>query len=51
MESRKDIVIKILPRDIEERNEILGVKLYDAKPSAVKVSKKDTCIIEIVTDA
>jgi len=25
--------------------------LYDAEPSAVKISKKDTCIIEIVTDA
>jgi solute carrier family 8 (sodium/calcium exchanger) len=25
--------------------------LYDAEPSAVKISKKDTCIVEIVTDA
>lgn len=35
----------------EERNEIFGVKLYDAFPAAVKISKKDTQVIEIVTDA
>lgn len=26
------------------------MKLYDAEPIAVKVSKKDTAIVEIVTD-
>lgn len=35
----------------EERNEIFGVKLYDADPIAVKISKKDTCVVEIVTDS
>jgi hypothetical protein len=34
----------------EERDEIFGVKLFDAEPSAVKISKKDTVICEIVTD-
>lgn len=34
----------------EERNEIFGVKLFDAEPSEVKISKKDTVICEIVTD-
>ena len=33
-----------------ERDEIFGVKLFDAEPSAVKISKKDTVICEIVTD-
>ena len=33
------------------RDEIFGVQLYDAEPAAVKISKKDTCIVEIVNDA
>ena len=35
----------------EQRDEIFGLKLYDAEPSAVKISKKDTVVIQIVTDA
>ena len=35
----------------EERDEIFGLKLYDADPSAVKISKKDTAVIQIVTDS
>lgn len=34
----------------QERDEIFGLKLYDAEPSAVKISKKDTAVIQIVTD-
>ena len=30
---------------------MFGLKLYDAEPAIVKVSKKDTAIIEIVTDS
>ncbi len=33
------------------RDEIFGVQIFDAQPAAVKISKKDTCVIEIVTDA
>ena len=50
-ESRKTINITILEKEGEERDEIFGLKLYDADPAAVKISKKDTAIIEIVTDA
>ena len=35
----------------EERDEIFGLKIYGAEPSGVKISKKDTAIIEIVTDS
>ena len=51
-ESQKTISIKILEHEdpSEERNELFGVKLSDAEPAAVKISKKDTAIIEIVTD-
>jgi len=51
MESKKEIVIPIKVRDNdEERDEMFGVKLYDPWPAAVKVSKKDTLVVEIVTD-
>ena len=52
-ESKKFITVKILEHEdlSEERNEIFGLKLYEAEPAAVKISKKDTAIIEIVTDA
>ena len=30
---------------------MFGLKLYDAEPAAVKISKKDTIPIEIVTDS
>lgn len=52
-ESKKTITVKILAHENpdDERDEIFGVKLYDAEPGVVKISKKDTCIIEIVTDA
>ena len=54
-ETEKEIVVPILKREDENedtvRDEIFGVKLFDADPSIVKISKKDTCIVEIVTDA
>jgi hypothetical protein len=51
LESKKEIVIPIKVRDNdEERDEMFGVKLYDPWPAAVKVSKKDTLVVEIVTD-
>ena len=52
-ESKKAITIKILAHEDpdEERDEIFGLKLYDAEPNVVKISKKDTAVIEIVTDA
>ena len=52
-ESRKQIKIKVLEHEDpeEERDEIFGLKLYDAEPSAVKISKKDTIVVQIVTDA
>jgi len=53
-ESEKEIVIPIIQRETENdepRDEIFGVQIYDAHPAAVKISKKDTCIVEIVTDA
>ncbi len=51
-ESKKSITIKILAHEDpdEDRNEIFGLMLYDAEPSEVKISKKDTLIVEIVTD-
>lgn len=52
MESKKEITVPILQKEgEEERDEMFGIKLYDAWPAAVKVSKKDTLVIEIVTDA
>lgn len=53
-ESENEIEIAIIQRENENdepRDEIFGVQLYDAHPAAVKISKKDTCIVEIVTDA
>ena len=54
-ESSKQIVIPILAHpdapDDEIRDEIFGVKLYDPLPAAVKVSRKDVCVIEICKDA
>ena len=54
-ESSKQIVIPILPHpdapEDEVRDEIFGVKLYDPQPAAVKVSRKDVCVIEICKDA
>lgn len=48
-EREKEIRIPILKHADadadEERDEIFGLKLYDAEPSAVKISKKDTAII------
>jgi len=51
-ESKQTISIKILEHEdpSEERNEIFGVKIFDSDPVAVKISKKDTAVIEIVTD-
>lgn len=48
-----EITIKIIQKEgkEEKRDEIFGVQIYEAKPSAVRISKKDTCVIEIVTDA
>lgn len=49
----KTITIPIVEHEDkdEERNEMFGLKLYDAEPVAVKISKKDTVMIEIVTDS
>ena len=48
-------MIPILERpDLEDdakRDEVFGVKIYNAQPSVVKISKKDSIIVEIVTDA
>jgi len=35
----------------EVRDEIFGVQLFEAEPIAVKISKKDMCVVEIVNDA
>ena len=52
---RQEILVPILKReDLDEdqkRDEIFGVKIWDAQPSVVKISKKDRIIVEIVTDA
>ena len=37
--------------DEEKRDEVFGVRIFDANPSVVKISKKDRIIVEIVTDA
>ena len=54
-ELRKEIVIPILKHEGvdegAERDEIFGVKLYEPEPAAVKISKKNTLMIEIVTDS
>lgn len=54
-EVEKEIIVPIIVRkegeENQERDEIFGVKLYDPQPSIVKISKKDTVIVEIVTDA
>ena len=47
-------MIPIIQRENENgepRDEIFGVQIFEAHPAAVKISKKDTCIVEIVTDA
>ena len=51
-QSRQEIEVKILERDdLEKRDEVFGVRLSNAQPSVVKISKKDSLIVEIVTDA
>ena len=54
-EVEQEIKIPILPRsDLPEdakRDEIFGLKIFNAQPSVVKISKKDQIIVEIVTDA
>jgi len=50
----QEIVVPILAKEIEgdePRDEIFGVQLFNANPAAVKISKKDTCFVEIVADA
>lgn len=51
-ESQKEIIVKILEHEdpSEERNEMFGLKLFEAEPVAVKISKKDTLVVTIVTD-
>jgi hypothetical protein len=45
------ITVRILQKETDEpREEIFGVKIFDASPQGVKVSKKDTCFVEIVSD-
>lgn len=53
-ECEKDIIVPIIQRTLkqgEERNEMFGVKLYSPDPIAVKISKKNTAMVEIVSDA
>ena len=54
-EVEKEICVPILERhDLgkdAKRDEIFGVKISNAQPSVVKISKKDRIIVEIVTDA
>jgi len=53
-ESEKEIVVAIIAKENEDgapRDEIFGVQLFKAEPAGVKISKKDTCLVEIVTDA
>ena len=54
-EVEQEIVVPILERpDLEDdakRDEVFGVKIFNAQPSVVKISKKDRIIVEIVTDA
>ena len=51
-ESQKEIVVKILEHEdpSEERHEMFGLMLFEAEPSVVKISKKDTLVVTIVTD-
>ena len=54
-EGKKEIVIPILRHDNApaggERDELFGVQLYDPEPAIVKISKRNTLLVEIVTDA
>lgn len=54
-ETQQEIVVPILPREDlpagTQRDEVFGVKIFDATPAVVKISKKDRIIVEIVTDA
>ncbi len=50
-ETAKVIEVEILDRsDVEKRDEMFGVKIMNPEPKGVKISKKDTCFVEIVTD-
>ena len=52
--ARQEIVVPIIQRELaedEKRDEVFGVKIFNAQPSVVKISKKDRIIVEIVTDA
>ena len=54
---QQEIVVKIIQKPVKEgeeeekRDEVFGVKIFNAQPSVVKISKKDRIIVEIVTDA
>merc|ERR1712151_486272 len=56
-EVEREIVVKILQKPVKEgeeeekRDEVFGVKIFNAQPSVVKISKKDRILVEIVTDA
>ena len=48
------IDVKIIDKELsedQERDEIFGLKLYNAFPAGVKISKRDVCRIELVKDA
>lgn len=55
LEVQHAIVVPILERDDlpedAKRDEVFGVRLFDAEPVVVKISKKDRILVEIVTDA
>jgi len=54
-ESSKEIVVKIIQdvdmKDGDKRDEVFGVKIFNPKPDVVKISKKNSILVEIVTDA
>ena len=46
-------IIQIESKDGEDtkRDEVFGVKIFNPKPDVVKISKKNSILVEIVTDA
>ena len=48
----QEILIPILPRNdpLEERDELFAVQLYEVKPSEARLSKRDTQLVQIITD-
>jgi hypothetical protein len=51
-ETEKVIEVEIMEKDndVDDRSDCFNIKLSGAHPSGAKISKKDTCYIEIVGD-